>query len=449
MPNQQPHPRPWRPNAAAVIISTEGKVLLGKDPGNNDYWHFPQGGAVKNEPIEHALAREVWEEVGLRPADYMIARSISNLRYKYPEHNSKSNRWIGQNQTYFLLVCKNDHPKISVARSSEFSKVKWFDIHELKLSIFPKFKRSVIQKVLLEFFPEHSQSSLTETSCVSTLHPNVPINQQLPVMDRYLVPHGSKLNFKNFPPDDKNLFSGNKEESLVEFNALSKEFQELQRKFYAENKHRMLIIFQAMDAGGKDGCIRNVFSNGDPQGIRVIPFKKPTPDELAHDYLWRIHKEVPGNGQIVIFNRSHYEDIIAVKVKRLFPDEVWKRRYQSIIDFERMLAEEGTTIIKIFLNISKAEQKARLEGRLNNPEKIWKFQMDDLDDRNRWDDFQNAYRDLIEATSFPHAPWYIIPANRKWYRNLVVLRLVVEKLRSLKCTYPQPIFDPSTIKISD
>lgn len=446
---QDPKGKSWRPNAAAVILSTDGKVLLGKDAGRNTYWHFPQGGAVKGETIEHALAREVWEEVGLRPGDYIIAKTLSGLRYKYPENNSKSGKWIGQEQTYFLLICKKDNPKTSVNRSPEFSKIRWFDRKELKLNLFPKFKRSVIKKVLDEFFPSVKLTAPSKSPLFSEAQHIYPINQSLPVMDRYLVPAGIKLNLKDYAPDNKSLFSGSKEEALIEFDTLNKEFQELQRKMYAENKHRILVVFQAMDAGGKDGCIRNVFSGIDPQGLRVVPFKKPTADELAHDYLWRIHREVPGNGQIAVFNRSHYEDIIAVKVKRIFPDEVWKRRYRSVIDFEHMLASEGTEIIKIFLNISKGEQKARLEGRLRNPDKVWKFQMDDLDDRNRWDEFQGAYRELIEATSFQHAPWYIIPADRKWYRNLIVTRILVEKLRSLNCEYPQLSFDPSTIRVND
>ena len=204
-----------------------------------------------------------------------------------------------------------------------------------------------------------------------------------------------------------------------------------------------------MDAGGKDGCVKHVFSRVDPQGLHVVPFKKPTIEELDHDFLWRVHKEVPSKGQIAVFNRSHYEDIIAVRVKKIFPDPVWKRRYKHVLDFESMLAEEGTVIIKLFLNISKAEQKRRLESRLQDPDKLWKFCMDDLDDRNRWEEFQTAYQDLIEKTSTPDAPWYIIPADRKWYRNLVVARLMVEKLRHLQLTFPTPNFDPASITIPD
>lgn len=437
-------PRAWRANAAAIIVDLEGLVLLGKDQGRNPYWHFPQGGVSKNESVEQALAREVWEEVGLRPSEYTIVESISGLRYKYPDDHKKVNRWIGQEQTYFLIQCKTSRPKTSLHRSPEFSKTKWIRLSEIKPSMFPSFKRKVIKQALDQFF---GTSTKREVKLKEEKKPL--INQLTNDMNRYMVTPGKKLKLKDFATDDKSLFAGTKEEALVEFENLKNELMELQKCFFAQHKQKLLVILQAMDAGGKDGCVRHVFSRVDPQGLHVVPFKKPSADELDHDFLWRIHKEVPGKGQIAVFNRSHYEDVIAVRVKKIFPDPVWKRRYKHIIDFENMLVEEGTIIIKLFLNISKAEQKRRLESRLQDPNKLWKFAMDDLDDRNRWDEFQSAYQDLIEKTSTPNAPWYIIPGDRKWYRNLVVARLLVEKLRALNLKYPPASFDPSKIVIDD
>ena len=439
------HCKPWRRNAAAVIVNKDGKILLGKDAGKNPFWHFPQGGVMKNEDIDHALAREVWEEVGIRPADYIIQSQLDGLKYTYPSSHRKSVRWVGQDQTYFLLFCKKDSLNINLSRSPEFVKAKWFDLKDVNPSLFPKFKRQVVRHVLKAFFSNTPQSpSLKKLSVMPS-----PSNSPSSPIDKYLIAPGKKFMLKNHSPEDRSLYLGSKEESLIEFDKLRNELQELQKKLFANGKHKILIILQAMDAGGKDGCVKHVFSRIDPQGLKVIPFKKPTEEELAHDFLWRIHKEVPGNGQIVIFNRSHYEDIIAVRVKKLFPDAVWKRRYRFIQDFEEMLADEGTVIIKIFLNISKAEQKIRLDSRLQSPDKLWKFQMDDLDDRNRWDEFQDAYHDLIQATSTEKSPWYIIPGDRKWYRNLIVARLVIEKLKSLNMSYPRPTFDPTTIKIPD
>lgn len=269
-------------------------------------------------------------------------------------------------------------------------------------------------------------------------------------LERYLVKEGQSLHLDTIDQNEKELFpDGGKLEHYPYLDELRDQLQALQKLLYAEDKRRILVVMQAMDTGGKDGCVKHVFSQVDPQGINVKAFKKPTEAELARDFLWRVHQHVPRNGKITVFNRSHYEDIIAVRVKKIFPDEVWKRRYQHVIDFERMLAEEGTVIVKLFLHISKEEQKRRLEARLENPAKHWKFNPDDLKDRKRWGDFMGAYEDLIERTTTSHAPWYVIPADRKWYRNLCVARIMVDTLQKLDMTFPTPDWDPSSIVIDE
>ncbi len=269
-------------------------------------------------------------------------------------------------------------------------------------------------------------------------------------LERYLVKPGARVDLRKIDPDEKTLFSGkDKSEYDSQFRQLQDALRDMQKMLYAQSKHKILVVMQAMDTGGKDGCIKHVFSHIDPQGIHVRSFKKPTEEELAHDFLWRVHAKVPPRGQLVIFNRSHYEDVIAVRVKKLFPDEVWKRRQNHIIDFERMLADEGTTIIKIFLHISKEEQKKRLEARLSNPHKHWKFNPEDLKDRARWDEFLTAYEDVISKTSADHAPWYVIPADRKWYRNLCVARIMVDRMRTLDLKLPRIDWDPKGIVIGD
>jgi PPK2 family polyphosphate:nucleotide phosphotransferase len=185
----------------------------------------------------------------------------------------------------------------------------------------------------------------------------------------------------------------------------------------------------------------------DPLGIDVYSFKRPSEVELAYDYLWRIHHEVPSKGMIGVFNRSHYEDVLAVKVKKIFPESVWSKRYRHIVDFEQMLADEGTKIVKIFLHISKDEQKERLQARLDEPDKLWKFNPGDLDDRARWDEFMQEYEHIIGRTSTEDSPWFIIPANRKWYRNLVVGEIIIDALKSLNMSYPTVDWDPADIKI--
>lgn len=275
----------------------------------------------------------------------------------------------------------------------------------------------------------------------------MPVNGAL---ERYWVKPGAKMDLGKIDSSEKFLFQGGgKDDFEPQFNQLQDQLQLLQKRLYAQNKHRILVVMQAMDTGGKDGCIKHVFSRIDPQGIHVRSFKKPNEEELARDFLWRVHSKVPRNGELVIFNRSHYEDIIAVRVKKLFPDEVWKRRQQHVIDFERMLAEEGTTIVKIFLHISKDEQKARLQARLDNPSKHWKINPDDLVDRARWNEFMRAYEDVITKTSTETAPWYVVPADRKWYRNLCVARIMLDTLQKLNMEFPPITWDPATIQIND
>jgi len=202
-----------------------------------------------------------------------------------------------------------------------------------------------------------------------------------------------------------------------------------------------------MDTSGKDGVIRHVFEGVNPQGVRVAGFKKPTPQELDHDFLWRVHQQAPGRGEVVIFNRSHYEEVLVVRVHQMAPEEVWSKRYDHINDFERLLADEGTIILKFLLYIDPEEQKDRLQSRLDEPNKHWKFNRADLEGRKLWPEYIKAYEDAISMTSTKWAPWYIIPANRKWYRNLVVGTIIVETLEGLNMRYPEPGFDPAEIRI--
>lgn len=257
-------------------------------------------------------------------------------------------------------------------------------------------------------------------------------------MKRYLVEPGKKVALAERDPAETGDFDGGKEKGLKAIQKLNVELQELQELLYAEGKHRVLVVLQAMDTGGKDGTIRRVFGGVNPQGVKVASFKVPTAEELAHDFLWRIHKAVPASGEIVIFNRSHYEDVLVVRVHNLVPKAVWSKRYEQINDFEKMLADNGTTILKFFLHISKDEQRERLQARLDDPTKHWKFSLGDLDERKLWDDYQQAYEDALNKTSTKHAPWYIVPADRKWYRDLVISTVLVETLKGLKMKFPEP-----------
>jgi PPK2 family polyphosphate:nucleotide phosphotransferase len=215
---------------------------------------------------------------------------------------------------------------------------------------------------------------------------------------------------------------------------------ETQYLLYADGKHALLVILQAMDAGGKDGTIRHVMCGLNPQGVRVTSFKVPTAEELAHDFLWRIGKAVPRIGEIGIFNRSQYEDVLVVRVHRLVPESVWFKRYEQINNFERLLADSNLTILKFFLHISKEEQKRRLKMRLATPTKRWKLSASDFEERKRWPDYMRAYEDALSKCSTRFAPWFIIPADHKWYRNLAVSHIVLDALKKLNLKYPKPSF---------
>jgi PPK2 family polyphosphate:nucleotide phosphotransferase len=242
-------------------------------------------------------------------------------------------------------------------------------------------------------------------------------------------------------------FVGDKSTTAAILDEMSARLTTLQTVLYAEQKHKILIVLQAMDTGGKDGVIRKVFSGINPQGVRIASFKAPTPPELAHDYLWRVHNQVPAKGELVVFNRSHYEDVLITRVHGWIDDATAKRRFRQINNFEAMLVEEGTTILKFFLHISKDEQKQRLQDRLDDPAKTWKFNIGDLAEREKWDDYQRVYEDAVNQTSSPHAPWHIVPADRKWIRDLYVSSVLVKTLEDLKMAYPKPAEGLDKVKI--
>lgn len=267
--------------------------------------------------------------------------------------------------------------------------------------------------------------------------------------ESFRVTPGIPVKLSSWPTRTTNGFDGGKEAALSVLPELNTRLGELQQMLYAEGRHKMLVVLQGMDTSGKDGTIKHVFRTINPLGVKVANFKRPNDVELAHDYLWRIHEHTPRNGRLVIFNRSHYEDVLVVRVHDLVPEKVWRRRYDHIRDFEQMLADEGTVVIKIFLHISKDEQKARLQERLDNPAKHWKFEHGDISERAHWDDYTAAYEDAMAATSTESAPWYVVPADRKWYRNLVVSRVLIDALEGLDMRYPDPIPGIGDIRIDD
>jgi PPK2 family polyphosphate:nucleotide phosphotransferase len=257
----------------------------------------------------------------------------------------------------------------------------------------------------------------------------------LGVLKRLIVTPGSDANLERRDPRDT-LGVSDKDEGKRRLADLLEELTSLQARLYAEGKRSVLLVLQGLDASGKDGTIRHVFTGVNPQGCNVTSFKAPTPPELAHDFLWRVHAECPARGMIAIFNRSHYEDVVTVGVLRLAPEEVWRRRPMRIVEFERLLVEEGTTVLKCFLHVSAEEQQKRFEERMSDPTKRWKYNPEDEETNRRYGEFTDAYDEAITATSTDSAPWYVIPADRNWVRNLAVATVIVEALRRLDPQFP-------------
>ncbi len=257
-----------------------------------------------------------------------------------------------------------------------------------------------------------------------------------PNYPHYRVEPGTRISLRDVDPNESEHYE-RKKDVKEELQRQRKRIEDLQARLYAERKQGLLIVLQALDTGGKDGTIRGVFQGVNPQGCQVWSFKAPSAEELEHDFLWRYHQKTPPRGMITIFNRSHYEEVLVVRVKGLMPEEVWRRRYQMINEFEHTLTLNNTAIIKFYLHISKDEQKRRLESRLADPDKHWKFSSNDLKERAFWDDYQAAFEDAISNCSTDYAPWYVVPANNKWYRNLVIARTIADTLEAMDPQFPE------------
>jgi len=264
---------------------------------------------------------------------------------------------------------------------------------------------------------------------------------------QYVVPPKKRISLEDFSSDPDNELSAGKSESKKELAELTERLADLQQRFFVDRRRRFLIILQGLDTSGKNGTIKHVFRAVNPQGVHVASFDKPSTRELSHDYMWRVHQQAPRLGEIMIFDRSHYEDVLAVRVNHLKPQAVWQKRYRHIREFERMLCDEDTTVLKFFLHIDRNTQRKRLQHRLDIPEKNWKFDTSDLVARSKWNDYIKAYEDVFYETSSPKAPWFIIPSNKKWARNLIVARIMVSYLDQMHLSYPKVDFDPNSIHI--
>jgi PPK2 family polyphosphate:nucleotide phosphotransferase len=256
------------------------------------------------------------------------------------------------------------------------------------------------------------------------------------VLSRVLVKPGVKVRLDRRDPAE--TFGWNKTTAQAQTAKLARELDLLQAKLWADQKRALLVVLQARDAAGKDGVIRTVFTGMNPAGVKVTSFKAPVGRELMQDYLWRCHLALPGKGEVGVFNRSHYEDVLVVRVRNLAPEERWRKRFRHIREFEQMLADEGTVILKLYLNISQEEQRLRFQDRIDDPNERWKFRAADLEDRKMWDAYTEAYEDAINETSTASAPWFVVPGDRKWVRNLVVSKILLDALTKIDPKFPEP-----------
>jgi len=254
---------------------------------------------------------------------------------------------------------------------------------------------------------------------------------------RYRVEPDETFRLADHDPADTGGLEGPAEVE-AEYEHLHEEIAGLQERLYAEERRSLLVVLQGIDAAGKDGTVKHVLRGTNPAGVRVTNYREPSDEELSHDFLWRYHRDTPGAGTIGVFNRSHYEDVLVVRVKHLAPEELWRSRFDSINDFERMLVREGTTIVKFFLHISKQEQLEKFRERLERTDKYWKWSDNDIKERQRWDDYQRAYEEAVNATSTPWAPWYVGPADRRWFRNYVIARVLAGTLSAMNPRFPEP-----------
>src|SRR5437773_5904476 len=263
---------------------------------------------------------------------------------------------------------------------------------------------------------------------------------------KFVVNPGSKIRLKHFDPDYHGKHESHKS-ALPEIQENLKKMDELQYRMYAENKHSLLIVLQGLDAAGKDGVVRHVLTGLNPSGCVSTNFKEPTKVEVAHDFLWRVHPHVPAKGSIAIFNRSHYEDVLVVRVHELAPEKVWSKRYDEINDFEKLIAaQSNTAILKFFLHISKQEQLARFAKRLDDPARQWKISESDYKEREYWNDYTEAFEDALTKTSTEHAPWFVIPSNHKWFRDLAVSQIIVRHMEDMDMQFPKPTVNLAEIR---
>ncbi len=414
-------PTEWRINVAAIIMDAAGKILVGCTSPTGRYWHFPQGGVSKHESLIQAIQREVLEEVGLSPSSYSITCSLGGFRYRYPEKNEKSARWRGQEQTYYLLQCHQEQPPIDISRTEEFERTEWVHWKELKASMFANFKRPIIEQVLAAFFPSSLPAKGLHKHLSSNFSPR-----------RYLTPTGHEIKLDTIDASEHSLFAGSKEIARSQIEQLQEDISSLHAALCAKQKGQLLLIFHGLDGSGCDASVRHLAACMDPFALRVESLIETRCHEMHEgDFLRPLHARCPRVGETVLFDRSLYYMLAHEYLHEQLDKAKLQKRMKYLTQFEAMLSDEGTHIIKIYLHISEEEQQRRFEKRRINPARRPRLEEYSVSYEHNWAEEQELYSYLLTVSNSKKNPWYVLPADRKWYRDLCVMRIVAETLQNM------------------
>ncbi len=409
----------WRPNVAAVIMDSCGNLLLASPTNPVKNWHFPQGGVNRRESLKDALMREVQEEVGLHPSQYRIICSIGGYRYQYKDSNEKSNRWKGQDQTYFLLLCYDEKPQIDLSQTTEFVHTMWMPRRDVTADLFVPFKRETIKQVLETFFPSTMGDQGLQSYQEHRLSPR-----------RYLLEDGEACSLSELPTDDRSLFAGGKAQARAQLSHLYKDILRLHQAVVSKCRGRLLILFHGVERCGCEGVVQRLAHHMEPFGLRVESLSLCDDRERSsYDFLYPLHKRVPARGEAVLMDRSVYNSLRVDYLEGKMEEDVLLRRLARLNEFEQMLAEEATTVIKIYLHISHAEQQRRFSKQhfYVQPHHLAEEQIGS--DTQTWKREMKFAETLLTRVNSPSCPWYIIPADKKWYRDLCVTHIVIDSLQ--------------------
>ncbi len=402
-------------------MDQQGKLLLASPSNPAKYWHFPQGGVGRKESLREALAREVYEEIGLAPEQYSIVCSIGGYRYQYKEENEKSSRWKGQDQTYYLLRCHEAEPELDLSQTPEFVLAQWVPWQEVRADMFVPFKRDTIKQVLGTFFPSYMGDQGLSSYQEQTLSPK-----------RYLLREGMNCELASRSTHDRGLFAGGKAEARAQLSHLYKDILRLHQAVVSKRKGRLLVLFHGVERCGCEGVVQRLAHHMEPFGVRVESLSLYEDEGREnYDFIYPLHRRVPTRGEVVLMDRSVYNGLRVDRLEGKISETVLERRLGRLNEFEQMLVEEGTRVVKIYLHISREEQQERFGTQhfYVQPHRLAEEQIGSASET--WQREMEIAEAMLARTNSELSPWYIIPSDKKWYRDLCVTYIVIDALQQM------------------